>query len=159
MNTCFYDTAAGRLGISENNGKITNLYFESDRIPHELHISETPLLKEAARQLDEYLAGRLREFSLPLDPAGTDFMKKTWEELCRIPYGRTATYGQLAEKIGSPKAYRAVGMANNRNPIPIFIPCHRIIGSDGSLTGYRGGLLLKKVLLDLESCGTEIPSK
>jgi len=159
MNTFFYATSIGRIGITENNGEITNLYFENDKLPPGLHINETPVLKEAARQLGGYLAGELKEFSLPLAPAGTDFMKKIWAGLCEIPYGKTATYGGIAVKTGSPKASRAVGMANNRNPIPIFIPCHRVIGSTGLLTGYRGGLVLKKVLLDLECSGTEIPSK
>ena len=159
MNTFFYQTGIGKIGITEKNGEITNLYFESDGLPPDLHINETPALREAARQLDAYLAGKLKEFSLPLAPEGTVFMKQTWAKLCEIPYGKTATYNEIAVKTGSPKASRAVGMANHRNPIPIFIPCHRVIGSNGKLTGYRGGLELKKSLLDLECTGAEIPSK
>jgi len=159
MNTYFYNTSIGKIGITEENDHITKLYFENDKVPPDLKIKETAVLQEAARQLVGYLAGELKVFTLPLVPAGTEFMKKTWAGLCKIPYGKTATYGEIAAKAGSPKASRAVGMANNRNPIPIFIPCHRVIGANGQLTGYRGGLSLKKVLLDLECSGTEIPSK
>ncbi|GBF34352.1 methylated-DNA--protein-cysteine methyltransferase [Desulfocucumis palustris] len=151
MQICFYECDIGRIGIAENAGRITNLYFTNDKLPREIQICETPILKEAARQLTSYLAGELKEFSLPLAPAGTAFMKKAWTSLCEIPYGKTATYKEIAVRIGAPDAARAVGLANNRNPIPIFIPCHRVIGSDGSLTGYRGGLELKKRLLDLEN--------
>lgn len=150
MPVFFYELDIGKIGISENNGKITNVYFKDDLLPEDMQISETPVLKEAARQLESYLAGKLTAFSLPLAPDGTAFMKQVWTNLCGIPYGKTATYGEIASKTGSPGAARAVGFANNRNPIPIFIPCHRVIGADGSLTGYRGGLELKKRLLDLE---------
>jgi len=146
----FYESDMGKIGIAENDGKITNLYFLNDELPQELLICETPILKEAAQQLKSYLAGELTEFSLPLAPAGTAFMKQAWASLCKIPYGKTATYKEIAVEIGSPNAARAVGLANNRNPIPVFIPCHRVIGADGSLTGYRGGLELKKRLLDME---------
>jgi methylated-DNA-[protein]-cysteine S-methyltransferase len=146
----FYELSIGKVAISESEGKITNVYFSTDNLKKNVQIFETPLLREAARQLESYLSGELREFSLPLSPEGTDFMKKTWACLCEIPYGKTATYKEVAVKIGKPSAARAVGLANNRNPIPIFIPCHRVIGSDGSLTGYRGGLELKKKLLGLE---------
>ena len=151
MATYFYELDIGKIGITESNGTITNVYFAGDVLPSDLQIKETPILKEAAGQLQSYLAGGLKEFSLPLAPAGTPFMKKIWAGLCEIPYGKTATYKEIAAKTGSPKAARAVGLANNRNPIPIFIPCHRVIGADGSLTGYRGGIELKKALLDLES--------
>jgi methylated-DNA-[protein]-cysteine S-methyltransferase len=146
----FYETDMGKIGIAEKDGKITNLYFTADKLPQEIQTCETPILKEAARQLKSYLAGELEEFSLPLAPDGTAFMKRVWTSLCEIPYGETATYKEIAVKIGAPDAARAVGLANNRNPIPIFIPCHRVIGADGSLTGYRGGLGLKKALLDME---------
>jgi methylated-DNA-[protein]-cysteine S-methyltransferase len=150
MSIYFYETDIGNIGIAENDGEITNVYFGKIRLPQDMKINETYILKEAAKQLRSYLTGGLKEFSLPLAPAGTDFMKKVWEELCKIPYGKTASYKEIAEKIGSPKAARAVGLANNRNPIPIFIPCHRIIGANGSLTGYLGGLEIKKKLLDME---------
>ena len=150
MYTYFYDYLIGRIGITEKDGKITNVYITSKELLQDTQLCETPLLKEAARQLKSYFAGELKEFSLPLEPSGTDFMKQVWAALCGIPYGKTATYGEIAERVGRPKAARAVGLANNRNPIPIFIPCHRVIGADGSLTGYAGGLDMKKKLLELE---------
>lgn len=150
MYTYFYDYSIGRIGITEKDGKITNVYITNKELPRDMQLTETPLLKEAARQLESYFAGELKEFSLPLEPSGTDFLKQVWSALCEIPFGKTATYGEIAERIGRPKAARAVGLANNRNPIPIFIPCHRVIGADGSLTGYRGGLEMKKKLLELE---------
>lgn len=150
MATFFYQTDLGKIGITEEDGKITHLYFETDKQPQVMDRSETPILKEASQQLQSYLRGQLREFSLPLALGGTDFMRQVWRHLCEIPYGRTATYKDIAMKINSPNAYRAVGLSNNRNPIPIFIPCHRVIGMDGSLTGYRGGLEMKKRLLDME---------
>lgn len=150
MYTYFYDYSIGRIGITEKDGKITNVYITNKELPRDMQLTETPLLKEAARQLESYFAGELKEFSLPLEPSGTDFMRQVWSALCEIPFGKTATYGEIAQRIGRPKAARAVGLANNRNPIPIFIPCHRVIGADGSLTGYAGGLDMKKKLLDLE---------
>ncbi len=112
---------------------------------------EIPLIQEAFCQLNEYFAGKRKIFSLPLSPCGTDFQKRVWAALCRIPYGTTATYGQIAANIQNPKACRAVGMANNKNPIAIVIPCHRIIGHKGDLVGYGAGLEFKKKLLQLES--------
>ena len=107
-----------------------------------------------AEQVDAYFAGRLSEFSLPLDPAGTDFQRRVWFALADIPYGATESYGELASRIGNPKACRAVGLANGRNPLPLVLPCHRVIGADGSLTGYGGGLELKQRLLDHERTAT-----
>src|SRR5215470_7359654 len=107
-------------------------------------------LKETIRQLRAYFAGELEDFDLALAPAGTPFQQKCWGELCRIPYGDTISYAELARRIGNPNASRAVGLANGSNPIPIIIPCHRVIGSDGKLTGYGGGLLIKEKLLALE---------
>jgi methylated-DNA-[protein]-cysteine S-methyltransferase len=150
MYVYFYDTDIGKIGLSERDGRILNLYFAGDVLPQDISICETPLLKQAAQQLQSYLAGTREEFSLPLAPEGTVFMKQVWKNLCEIPYGKTVTYKDIAGKTGNPQAARAVGLANNRNPIPIFIPCHRVIGSNGSLTGYRGGLELKQRLLDLE---------
>ena len=150
MPNYFYESDIGTIGITERDGRITNVYITNDELPQDMQLNETPLLKEAVKQLKGYLAGELKEFSLPLEPSGTDFMKQVWSALCEIPYGETASYKDIAEKVGKPKAARAVGLANNRNPIPIFIPCHRVIGANGSLTGYRGGLEMKKKLLDLE---------
>jgi methylated-DNA-[protein]-cysteine S-methyltransferase len=147
----FYETNMGKIGIVEKNGSITNLYFADDNWPADIEIYEAPVLKEAAQQLKSYLAGKLTTFSLPLEPSGTAFMKQVWASLCEIPYGKTVSYKSVAERIGKPNAARAVGLANNRNPIPIFIPCHRVIGTNGSLVGYRGGLELKNKLIKMET--------
>jgi len=109
-----------------------------------------PVIVEAARQLRAYFAGERHSFALPLRPAGTEFEVEVWEELRRIPYGETLSYGELADRVGNPGAARAVGRANACNPIPIIVPCHRVIGADGSLTGFGGGLDTKRRLLDLE---------
>ncbi len=107
-------------------------------------------LQEAARQLEEYFAGDRTVFEVALDVRGTDFQRSVWGELSRIPFGVTCSYGDLAERIGNPKAVRAVGLANGSNPVSVIVPCHRVIGSDGSLTGFGGGLALKRRLLELE---------
>lgn len=109
-----------------------------------------PLLMEAARQLRAYFAGQLREFQLPLDIEGADFQKRVWGQVAAIPYGETRSYLQIAAAIGSPRAVRAVGAANGANPVPIVVPCHRVIGAKGRLVGYGGGLAVKKRLLELE---------
>jgi len=160
----YYDTEIGRVGIAENGNAITEitllktpvgpgiirpLKFEKEE--------ETQLLKTAAEQLKEYLAGNRQTFDLPLDPRGTEFQKAVWNALLDIPFGEIRSYKQVAEAIGNPKACRAVGMANNKNPILIVIPCHRVIGSDGSLVGYGGGIDLKEKLLKLE--GFEVKKK
>jgi methylated-DNA-[protein]-cysteine S-methyltransferase len=110
-----------------------------------------PILEEAARQLRAYFAGRLWQFDVPLDPQGTDFQLRVWRALLGIPYGETRSYAKVATAIGAPKAVRAVGAANGANPIAIIVPCHRVIGSGGQLTGYGGGLPLKRMLLELEA--------
>ena len=150
MKLNFYETRIGKIGIAEDHGSITNLYFESDIVTQNVEICETENVKEASRQLHRYLEGDLKEFSLPLAPKGTSFMRKVWKILSEVPYGKTASYRDIAIAVGNPKAVRAVGMANYSNPIPIIVPCHRIIGSSGKLVGYRGGLALKKKLLELE---------
>jgi methylated-DNA-[protein]-cysteine S-methyltransferase len=114
------------------------------------------LLKEPVKQLTAYFAGRLRAFDVPLAPQGTPFQKEVWRSLCDIPYGDTTSYGELARRIGNPKAVRAVGLANGSNPISIIIPCHRVIGSNGSLVGYGGGLPIKQALLALERGQTRL---
>jgi len=106
-------------------------------------------------QLEEYFAGRRQEFDLPLDPRGTEFQRRVWQRLRSIAYGETTTYGTLARELGDPGASRAVGLANGSNPLPIVIPCHRVIGTDGSLTGFGGGLPVKQALLDLERAATQ----
>jgi methylated-DNA-[protein]-cysteine S-methyltransferase len=113
-------------------------------------IENKEFFREATRQLEAYFSGKLEFFDLKLAPEGTDFQKSVWKALCEIPYGETRTYKEIAVSIGKPKAYRAVGLANNRNPIAIIIPCHRVIGSDGKLTGYASGLDVKEFLLKLE---------
>lgn len=142
----YYDTYAGRIGIAEENGAITHLIF-SER---DWTVEETDLIKETKRQLDEYFAGKRKEFDIPTRLEGTEFQKSVWEELRKIPYGKTVTYKDIAEAVGCAKGFRAVGLANNRNPISIIYPCHRVIGSNGSLTGYGGGLDVKEKLLELE---------
>jgi len=120
-------------------------------------LTEEPrLLDPVRRQLEAYFAGRLRVFDLPLAPRGTPFQLRVWAELTRIPHGTTISYGELARRLGNPLLTRAVGTANGANPISIIIPCHRVIGADGSLTGYAGGLPLKQALLEWEGAGTPI---
>ena len=138
----------GPLTLVCEGGALTELRFGGTPVP--VTTDTPPLLQEAARQLEAYFAGRLRQFDLPLRPSGTPFQQAVWRALCEIPYGEVRSYGAIAARIGSPKASRAVGMANHNNPIAIVIPCHRVIGASGSLTGYGGGLPIKERLLRLE---------
>lgn len=147
----FYDTIIGKLGIAEENGAITDVYFSGENSGVDVVLEESILLKEAYRQLEEYFAGKRQVFDLPLAPQGTAFQQKVWQALTEIPFGETRSYGQIAKRIGQPKASRAVGGANNKNPLPIFIPCHRVIGANGKLVGYAGGLEVKKMLLHVEN--------
>jgi methylated-DNA-[protein]-cysteine S-methyltransferase len=126
------------------------MFFPGQKVSPDNESAETPLIKKAAEQLAEYFAGKRKEFDLPLVLHGTDFQVSVWKALQSIPAGETRSYGDMAALIGKPKACRAVGMANNRNPIPVIVPCHRVIGRDGSLTGYGGGLPVKRYLLELE---------
>ena len=146
----FYETAIGRVGIAEADGAVTNVFFGNTVVPADYTELETPLLHQAGLQLAEYLDGKRLDFDLPLSPEGTEFERRVWQALRAIPYGETRTYGQLAASIGKPSASRAVGRANSRNPLSIFIPCHRVIGAGGKLVGYAGGLDLKTRLLKLE---------
>lgn len=151
MLIAFKDTVLGRIGIAEENGAITHLCFtDCEKLPASAREGESPLLTEAFRQLDAYLDGKLTTFSLPLAPTGTAFQMRVWKVLETIPYGEAWSYKDVATRAGNPKATRAVGMANNRNPIAIIIPCHRVIGADGTLVGYGGGLDRKIKLLALE---------
>ncbi|MFR1640363.1 MAG: methylated-DNA--[protein]-cysteine S-methyltransferase [Eggerthellaceae bacterium] len=143
-----YRTPLGRLTVASDGQAITAIAFGERELPGERRATE--LTNRAANQLQEYLAGKRRDFDLPLACAGTDFQKRVWDALCEIPYGQTRSYSEIAAAIGSPKACRAVGGANNRNPIPIVVPCHRVIGANGSLVGYAGGEKVKAFLLDLE---------
>ena len=143
----------GELYLAADEDFLYELRFDAPEIPAEA--GETPVLCEAVRQLEAYFAGRLRRFDVPLRPEGTPFQRLCWDALLQIPYGETRAYSDIARQIGRPAACRAVGMANNRNPISVIIPCHRVIGRDGSLTGYGGGLETKRFLLELE--GVAVP--
>jgi methylated-DNA-[protein]-cysteine S-methyltransferase len=146
----FYEYPIGAVGIAEEEGKIARVFFCGKKTLAGFDTRETPLLQKAAAQLGEYFAGRRRTFDLPLALRGTEFQLAVWRVLQTIPYGETRSYGEVAARAGNPRACRAAGMANNRNPIAIIVPCHRVIGADGSLTGYGGGLSVKRYLLDLE---------
>jgi len=141
----------GPLHLEAHGGALTSLTFSARDTPGGAGSQEDQeLLREAARQLRAYFAGELREFDLPLRPRGTGFQRRVWEALQQIPYGETRSYGQQAESLGVPGAARAVGAANGKNPISIIVPCHRVIGADGTLTGFGGGLKNKERLLRLE---------
>lgn len=145
-----YSTAIGDICIVQEDEAVIGLGIAGKLKPENVIWKETPLLKQAIMQLTEYFAGDRRNFTVKLHTTGTAFQEKIWGLLQEIPYGETRTYGELAAMAGSPKGARAVGMACNRNPVMLFIPCHRVIGSDGSLTGFGGGLPVKKKLLELE---------
>lgn len=137
--------------ILEGEQALTHLYLPNALPDRKGRGAETPLLVRAREALLSYLAGERQGLDLPLAPVGTDFQRSVWTALKAIPYGQTRTYGEIAAAIGRPKAVRAVGQANHHNPLPIFLPCHRVVGSGGTLTGYAGGLEMKKALLALES--------
>ena len=145
------ETVIGKIHIVEEDGYIIRVDIGEKEDTQNIEEKDTKLLKEAAKQLEEYFSLKRKQFNLPYKQEGTLFMQKVWKALQEIPYGETRSYKQIAEKIGNPKAVRAVGMANNKNKIPIIIPCHREIGSNGKLVGYALGLDVKKYLLDLES--------
>jgi methylated-DNA-[protein]-cysteine S-methyltransferase len=152
-NVFYYDSPIGPLGIAEENGVITRVFFQVDKAPLGFEEAETPLIKKAASQLEEYFKAAREKFDLPILLAGTEFQKAVWNSLLTIPFGETRSYKDIAVQIGNSRACRAVGMANNRNPIVIIVPCHRVIGSNGALTGYGGGLEAKQYLLELENEG------
>lgn len=176
--SCLYQSPIGVLCIKEENGKITHLNLqreETNRLvtendtqrpvqPNQTCLQTTDmldeaykrhpasdLLDEACRQLDEYFQGKRRDFDLPIDCAGTAFQQRVWNELQQIPYGETRSYEDIAAAVGSPKAQRAVGQANNRNPLMIIVPCHRVIHKNGDISGYACGIEAKKYLLELEA--------
>jgi methylated-DNA-[protein]-cysteine S-methyltransferase len=145
----------GELLLAASDRGVTDVHVRAGKyvpaIPRDwLEAPRNPLLLQLQRELDAYFAGRLRRFGVPLDARGTDFQKRAWAALAEIPYGETRTYGQQAAGIGRPQAARAVGAANGRNPIGIVVPCHRIVGADGAMTGYAGGVDCKVFLLKLE---------
>lgn len=146
-----YDTPIGKLGIIETDNAISHILFEGDDGFDDCEKKETKVIKETGKQLKAYFDGKLKRFDVPLMLQGTPFQKKSWRALMEIPYGQTCSYKDIAEKIDCPKGFRAVGLANNKNKIPIIIPCHRVIGTNGKLVGFAGGLSTKQQLLDLEA--------
>lgn len=148
-NTAYYTSKIGMLKVCYTDTHIRHFKFADANI--DLSLSNPSKLSDRAiSQVREYLDGKRKFFDLPIQLKGTDFQLKVWETLCKIPYGETRSYKQIAENIGNPKAVRAVGMANNKNPIALIVPCHRVIGSNGKLVGYAGGLEIKEILLELE---------
>lgn len=148
------DSPVGPLLLAAGDDGLRTIEFHAAAHPvrreDDWQAGDHPLLQRARRQLDEYFAGERRTFDLPLAPRGTEFQRETWQALASIPYGSTISYAELALRVKRPKAMRAVGAANGRNPLPIVLPCHRVIGTDGSLTGFGGGLPTKQYLLELE---------
>lgn len=151
--TMVMTSPVGPLELSSDGTSLTHLHFHDNEPPRSDDNGEyDPILVETRRQLEEYFAGDREEFDLPLSGAGTDFQQRVWSELREIPFGATASYGDIARQLGMPPgASRAVGLANGANPLAIIVPCHRVIGSNGTLTGYAGGLERKRFLLGLES--------
>lgn len=145
------ETKIGKFTIFEENGAIIRVVLPILSVStNGCRCVKTPAIAEAFEQLTEFLDRKRTVFDLKLEPKGTPFQKRVWAELLKIPYGKTVSYQDIAVAIGNPKACRAVGMANNKNPIPIFIPCHRVIGKNGKMVGYAGGLDCKKSLLEIE---------
>ena len=147
----YYETKIGKLGIAEEHGFVTNIYFMNQKQPLDSKLYETEVLQETHKQLVEYFDGKRQDFDIPINPRGTDFQQQVWCELLKIPYGETRSYKDIALALGNDRASRSVGNANNKNPIPIIIPCHRVIGADNKLVGYAGGVEIKNFLLQLES--------
>lgn len=154
----YYKSPLGNMVILEEDNAIIRLslctqkpeFLESSYSPDPMSHATTTLIENAKAQLTDYFQGTRQIFDLPLNPSGTSFQKKVWQALCQIPYGQTRSYKEIALAIDNPKGCRAVGMANNRNPIMLIIPCHRVIGSNGTLVGYAGGLDIKEWLLEHE---------
>ena len=156
----YYPSPLGKMLLVASDTALTGLHFVDEKYYPGIAVDwqQTPsaaMIAQTRRQLDEYFAGRLTEFDLPVDPEGTAFQCGVWRELQKIPYGTTINYGTLARRIGNPSASRAVGAANGSNPISIVIPCHRVIGANGDLTGYAGGMARKEALLRLETTRVE----
>ena len=155
INYFCYDTEIGRIKISEKDEKIIGLVFSDYKKENEIE-KETDAIRKTYLQLKEYLSGKRKNFDIEIEMIGTEFQKKVWKELLNIPYGETRSYKDIAIAIGNEKACRAVGNANNKNPIAIIVPCHRVIGSNGSMTGYAGGLDIKEKLLKIEKYNIKI---
>ncbi len=159
MYYCYLNTPIGDLLLAGDEKALSLVGFPQGKMrrdPHPDWIFNEKPFAAARRQLQEYFAGKRKDFDLPLNLSGTEFQVRVLEELQRIPYGETTSYGEIARRIGRPKAVRAVGAANGRNPIPIIVPCHRVIGSSGDLTGFGGGLDTKEALLRLEAENSEL---
>lgn len=149
----YYQSPHGQMTIQANDTGLLGVWFEIQTTqPQDLgaYSGDHAILNQAKIQLEEYFSGRRTQFDLPLAAKGTDFQQSVWQALCKIPYGETWSYQQLADEIGNPKAVRAVGLANGKNPISVIVPCHRVIGKNGKLTGYAGGVETKEKLLQLE---------
>ncbi len=149
----YYQSPYGQITLQANEKGLLGAWFEIQTTqPKDLgnYCEDSPILNEATQQLTEYFSGNRTKFDLPLAATGTAFQQLVWQALCRIPYGETWSYQQLADEIGNPKAVRAVGLANGKNPISVIVPCHRVIGKSGKLTGYAGGVETKQKLLELE---------
>lgn len=149
---CYFESPLGELLLAGQK-RLQSLHFPAGTTreePGKDWVQDPEGFRDARAQLEAYFKGQRKAFTLDLDARGTEFQKRVWQELVKIPYGQTLSYGELAARIGNPRACRAVGMANAKNPIPIIVPCHRVIGRDGSLTGFGGGLDIKARLLELE---------
>ena len=158
--SCCIDSPVGPLTVISDETAVTRIRFgrfsDGSDDPEAFRSTDAALpkvLRLAVRELAAYFSGELQHFTVPVAPAGTPFQQRVWAALQRIPYGATCSYRAIAEAVGNPKGCRAVGMANHRNPIPIIIPCHRVVGTNGALTGYASGLKIKSQLLELESAG------
>lgn len=154
MKYTYIDSPIGKLLVTRDEGGITGLDLPTARYPRQIHDDwerDDTAFDDVRTQLDEYFAGTRQHFELPLNAGGNAFQRTVWEALTEIPYGQTTSYGKVAAAVGHPDGARAVGVANGQNPIPIIVPCHRVIGADGSLTGYGGGLPTKRWLLDHEA--------
>lgn len=150
IHTAYYKSPIGTIEVKGNSKEIHSIYFIEEDISTTLEVTSGEI-KKCVQQLDEYFLGNRKEFELNLSPSGTEFQGKVWTELLKVPFGKTRSYLEQSKKLGDVKAIRAVASANGKNPISIIIPCHRIVGSDGSLTGYAGGVWRKKWLLEHES--------
>jgi len=160
---CLFDTPIGTLTLVASDDGVSRVLFDG-QTPGQVGlasdlpvIDDDPVLLAAEAQIHEYFAGDRKDFDLPLDLHGTEFQVEAWRALASVPYGETTSYGEQAERIGRPGAFRAVGAANGKNPVPIILPCHRIVGANGSLTGFAGGLELKQWLLSMEQNQQSFP--
>jgi methylated-DNA-[protein]-cysteine S-methyltransferase len=151
------ETPVGVLTLVAGDNGLRAVLWPRDSPPRDAYAGSHPVLADAARQLHEYFAGTRRGFDLPLDLVGTPFQQRAWRALSTIPFATTISYGEQARRLGVPRAVRAIGAANGRNPLSIVLPCHRVVGASGALTGYGGGLDAKRQLLEHERCQSDVP--